>query len=371
LGVSVDVSIFERGYAAARDRFLSEAQEVGAVIEHHIHPTSRALDGSVLAIDTARVGPRDATHLFVILSGTHGLEGLSGSAAQSAFLRSLPVVPDFAAILFVHAANPYGVAHCSRGNEDNIDLNRNFVDHAEIQSDGNEVQSEVQALFAPENLDFQVMQGVSGASGALIEKFGPERVLNAATAGQYSFPKGLNFGGQSASWSNSTLRSIIRAHAASVTKAVFLDWHTGLGPYGELCYLCFNAPQSGAYQSASSWWGPEALEDTSAFETGDARPDYSGLLVQGLAEELPAGTESVKAVIEFGTYDNMEMLGALVTDRWLRFGAPQPLSVESEELKAWMIERFYPSDPAWRKAVLKAALEVQNRTFQGLLEWSD
>ena len=29
----------------------------------------------------------------------------------------------------IHALNPFGFAHLRRANEDNVDLNRNFVDH--------------------------------------------------------------------------------------------------------------------------------------------------------------------------------------------------------------------------------------------------
>jgi len=44
--VSVDISIFESEYVAARKRFLIEAQEAGAVLEQYIHPTCKAPDGS-------------------------------------------------------------------------------------------------------------------------------------------------------------------------------------------------------------------------------------------------------------------------------------------------------------------------------------
>ena len=65
-----------------------------------------------------------------MVSGTHGVEGFCGSGAQIDWLRrgeaaSLPV--DVAALM-VHAVNPYGFAWLRRVTEENIDLNRNWID---------------------------------------------------------------------------------------------------------------------------------------------------------------------------------------------------------------------------------------------------
>lgn len=366
---ALDLDIFEGDYVAARARFLSAAQAAGADVEHHIHPGDIAPDGSPLAIDTARLGSPRATHLFVIFSGTHGLEGPAGSAVQSDYLLSRPELPDYAAILFVHAANPYGFAHLSRTNEANIDLNRNFIDHVSGLPDAQEVEREIQQLFAVDPVNFALLEDIPGRVAPLLEKFGFEPVINAATAGQYAFPTGLNFGGEAESWSNQTLRSVLRKHCEATSKVVLLDWHTGLGNFAKPCYLCFNPPGSTTFQAACSWWGEEAVAESSAFGSGGVQPDYSGLLVQGLAQELPAGAESVQAVIEFGTYDNMVMIGALMVDRWLRFAAPEPLTDEGRQLKTWMIERFIPADPAWRAAVIRIARDIHQRTLDGLLCW--
>jgi len=280
-------------------------------------------------------------------------------------------VPDNVAILFVHGVNPYGFAHFSRTNEANIDLNRNFVDHNESVRDVQEVEREIQQLFTVEVLNFEVLENLAAQVAPLLEKFGVEPVINAVTAGQYSFPTGLNFGGGSASWSNLTVRSILRKHCKSTSKVVLLDWHTGLGTFGKPCFLCFNPPESPVYHEACSWWGEDAVAKSSAFDGDGSQPKYSGLLVQGLAQELPTGAESVQVVIEFGTYDNMTMVGALMVDRWLRFSAPQPLSAEGQRLKAWMIERFYPTDAAWREGVISRAREIHQRTLEGLQNWTD
>ncbi len=361
--------LFDCDYGQARLRFLAAAQSAGAQTREYSHPSLRTVDDQPLFIDTARVGSENASHVFLIFSGTHGLEGLAGSAVQSDYLQSLPLLPSHAAILFVHGVNPYGVAHSSRTNEDNIDLNRNFIDHSSLTNTKTDVECEVQAILASTPVNFETLEGLGAKVGPLVEKYGAGPVINAVTAGQYAFPEGLNYGGEAPSWSNQTLRGIIKRETTQASRVVFLDWHSGLGSFGEPCYLCFNTPASPNFKRVHNWWGIDAGADESAFDTADSQPQYSGLLVQGLAEELPATAESVRAVIEFGTYDNMVMLGALMVDRWLRFSATTPLSTDDLELKQWMIERFYPSDSSWREAVITMSRNIHKQTLDGLLAW--
>ena len=48
--------------------------------------------------------------------------------------------------LFVHGLNPYGWAHGSRTNENNVDLNRNYLDHAQGHAE-NPVYAELHELL--------------------------------------------------------------------------------------------------------------------------------------------------------------------------------------------------------------------------------
>lgn len=82
----------------------------------------------------ARIGASRGPCVLVLVSDTHGAEGFAGSACQLRALHEaawtgLPVV-------LVHALNPFGFSHRRRVNEDNIDVNRNFVDHAAVPPDG-------------------------------------------------------------------------------------------------------------------------------------------------------------------------------------------------------------------------------------------
>jgi hypothetical protein len=122
---------FAADFSGARARFLAAAGAAGARIETIRHPL-RGPAGEMLACDVARRGPPRAPKALVTISATHGVEGYCGSGAQTASLREglfADLPPDTCAVA-IHAINPHGFAWTRRVTEDNVDLNRNFVDHS-------------------------------------------------------------------------------------------------------------------------------------------------------------------------------------------------------------------------------------------------
>ncbi|MCP4200482.1 MAG: DUF2817 domain-containing protein, partial [bacterium] len=49
-------------------------------------------------------------------------------------------------VVIVHALNPYGFAHLRRADEDNVDLNRNFVDHSKPYSENSNYDALANAI---------------------------------------------------------------------------------------------------------------------------------------------------------------------------------------------------------------------------------
>lgn len=121
--------LFEPDYVSARAAFQSAASAAGASLETLPHPLT-GLQGEDLSVDTAWLGPRGARRVLLSISGTHGVEGLHGSGCQVAFLRHITgsSLPPDTSLLLVHALNPFGFSWLRRVNEDNIDVNRNYVD---------------------------------------------------------------------------------------------------------------------------------------------------------------------------------------------------------------------------------------------------
>src|SRR6184192_139570 len=116
---------FSGSYAQARQKFLTAAP---SAVAYPCSATGPA--GEALGTDAAYFGDPDARKLVVIVSGTHGPEGYSGSAAQLLFLRAKlhAKLPPSTGVLLVHALNAYGFAWDRRVTEEGCDLNRNFID---------------------------------------------------------------------------------------------------------------------------------------------------------------------------------------------------------------------------------------------------
>ena len=123
---------FSASYAEARRKFVAATRARGLAVETHLLPERVGADGEPLATDVAVLGPQEAQGILIVTSATHGVEGYCGSAIQTGLLSlGLPerIRADAGvAVMHVHAANPYGFSHSRRVTQENVDLNRNFVD---------------------------------------------------------------------------------------------------------------------------------------------------------------------------------------------------------------------------------------------------
>ena len=117
-------------YEQSRRRFLDSARAAGATIESYPHPVAGNGRGARSPSMSRRSGTAEAPAVLLVVSGTHGVEGFTGSALQHHWLDGLGPgdIPDGLRVVLLHAFNPYGFAWVRRVNEDNVDLNRNFVD---------------------------------------------------------------------------------------------------------------------------------------------------------------------------------------------------------------------------------------------------
>ena len=223
---------FSSDYKEARDKFLNASHSVDATIESFKNPNTGP-EGAPLFIDVALIGPKDTNSILVLVSGTHGVEGFCGSGIQTGLLLkgiTSHLKPEMS-IVMIHALNPYGFAHLRRFNEDNVDLNRNFVDHSKPypKNPGYEKLSNViapKSLSFPANITFPVRlmwYRVSKGNAAL---------QTAITGGQYLHPQGLFYGGHFETWSNKTIRTIVKRYLSRAARVAIVDFHTGLGPYG-------------------------------------------------------------------------------------------------------------------------------------------
>ena len=77
---------FGQDYAQARALFLQAAQQSADHVWTFPHPL-QGPSGEALAIDSAWLGPEQASSVVLVGSATHGAEGLCGSGCQVGMLR--------------------------------------------------------------------------------------------------------------------------------------------------------------------------------------------------------------------------------------------------------------------------------------------
>lgn len=119
-------AFFSADYATAKRRFISAARARARFL-HSFTLNARAPDAAALTIDIAWLGPQAATRSIIHSCGLHGVEGFAGSAIQLALLEDPPLLQGGSALILVNVLNPYGMAWLRRVNENNVDLNRNFL----------------------------------------------------------------------------------------------------------------------------------------------------------------------------------------------------------------------------------------------------
>jgi hypothetical protein len=363
-----DRSFFDN-YADSRAAFLDAARQAGARSASFTHPGATGPDRLPIHIDVAAFGSPAAPSLMLVISGTHGLEGLAGSAAQIALMRSglLGSLAAQVRVVLVHALNAWGFANGSRTTENNVDLNRNFIDWSG-EPPANEDYPELHAMLCPRDWTAASLSRSGESIARWIDAHGRSAFLDRLLRGQYAFPDGLGFGGEGPEWSNVTLKEIVRGWCRGAERVAVIDWHTGIGGYGEPFFLCFNRPGSELQRRCLSWW--DQSEAAPVFSEGEERPGYTGLVFLGI-QELLAGASVPGGVIEFGTRPVDEMLMALRVDRWLRFAPADARSDEPREaLRRDLAEAYCPSDRNWRASVLAHATELHRRTLEGLKAWN-
>lgn len=362
------LEFFGETYAQARAKFQLAAALAGGQLTSYVHPDAVGPDGGTLAMDVACFGALDAPKAYLILSGTHGGEGYTGSAAQIALLRSgaLGSLARDCRVVLLHAINPYGFAHWTRTTENNVDLNRNFVDFS-TRLPANPAYLEVHDAICPREWTDSSRAATQARIDGWIAEHGQQAWMQAIMTGQYDDPTGLNYGGRAPEWSHRTLRAIVARHLPAVRKLAFIDWHTGLGQPGQPFFLCFNPYRDANWGRVCEWWGRDRIESADGYG-GATRPTYNGLIFYGV-QRYAAPAEMAGAVIEFGTLPVDQAFEQLRVDRWLKFGDRPDDPARLAAMRRGVRDAFTPPDPAWRRGVVAHATDIQLQGLAGLAAW--
>jgi hypothetical protein len=363
-----DASVFfSPDYITARARFRARAEARGLRLEAHPIDASGP-SGEALTIDVARAGDADAGGVVIVSSGLHGVEGYFGAAVQLALLDREDVVaslPRGVSLLLLHALNPFGFAWLRRANEENVDLNRNFLRIGEPYRGSPAHYAAIEELLNPKHpprrFDLFRLRSLPP-----ILRHGMPVMKQAVAGGQFDFPRGLFFGGQGPSPTYRILAEHLGRWFGSAARVLHVDFHTGLGRWGTHQLLLDPGIDSGRFDWLRSQFGERVQHSdpviSIAYQTrGDLGAWCRSAFLDRTYDLLCA---------EFGTYPPLRVLEALRTENQAHFwGLPD--DPDTQRAKRRLLEAFVPSDPRWRARAVAQGLEIIRRGIEVCLGASD
>ncbi|MCC5952863.1 MAG: DUF2817 domain-containing protein [Acidimicrobiia bacterium] len=350
-------------YGESRARFRRAAATAElAVTTHPI--TARGPDDLLLSVDEVVIGTRSPRRALVVFSGTHGVEGVIGSALQADLLGRLgaATLPDDVAVVLVHAVNPWGMAWWRRQNESNVDLNRNW---GRDERDGapNAHYEELHPLLCPDSDTLPDGDAFLAALAAFVDRYGLAAVRDAISGGQYSHPDGLYFGGERTEESTHIVERILTPLLDDTELTVLIDLHTGHGEYGTSTALCDAPPGSAQHRFWSQLVGEQRVECT--LDNPDATTGHKdGQLGGGIATLAP-NAEYHSTSFEFGTRSDTRQIVAGHAEHWVHRHGDRTVPEHAEVV--WDHRCCYtPDDPAWERTAMEQGRDILDRSLRAV-----
>lgn len=344
-------SYFSLSYRQARARFVAAAGAVGA------RCFTYDLDGAGqggLSINVVAVGPEGAATV-VVSSGVHGVEGFFGSAVQLALLDriSKQVLDGGLRFVLIHAINPFGFDQLRRGDEANVDLNRNFLLESQTYKGSPVGYAALDRFLNPASPVARWELPFHLQAMALIARHGMATLKSAVAGGQYEYPRGLFFGGSQPSASTIIVRDHCDRWIGDAPSVVHLDLHSGLGRFGQ-CKLMPVVSDAVPRSFFIDAFPAQQIE----FDDDRQRTAYRvrGGMGQWLVDHFGDRTYRF-ALAEFGTYGPLRILAALRQENRFRFQGPHDTAAQ-HRAKAELLECFCPQSTAWRRRVIETSLSI-------------
>ena len=346
---------FSSEYQQARNRFVIAVKMGGGRLSHLACQTDEA--GRELFTDIAWFGHKNPRKALLLVSGVHGVEGFAGSAVQLATLNNLPTLQDDTALVLIHALNPYGMANLRRFNGNNVDLNRNFHfsnDGWQGEPDGYAALDKFFNPRRPSSFDFFYFRLFCAQL-----RFGYGYLRQAVTGGQYSYPMGLYFGGHGLEPEAAGYIAWLKVSPLlNLDKLMVIDFHTGLGRFGEQSLFMRSGPDQ--REALSRKLGVPVTPSKTESKTMGY---HHGGGNSGVYRRLFTGRELTCLTVEYGTYKGPRMLHALRAENQHHHYGDRNLDHWSKQnLK----EAFCPESKDWRRRVVNQGGELIERSVNYL-----
>lgn len=360
---------FYTTYEEIRTHLQELTTELG--VEISSHPIDEN-DG--LYIDSFYLpATEDQTNLIIFTTGVHGMEGFIGATMLDVFFNEIYSTLDTTdtGVLVVANVNPYGMKHYRRYNENNVDLNRNFIlDWDTFDLSSNKEYPEVDTFLGPtgkigNGLWHEVSFYLSLAKTAITD--GADTISDALLTGQYEYPQGVYYGGNGDEASTVYLKDVFsRCLDSDYENIIHIDLHSGYGPrYNMTIFNSVYESMNEAESRKAFGYDHIIAHDSESFyaTTGDT-PDF----FYRLAEQKRAHADLYSTCFEFGTigdafFDTILSLKYTI-DENRNHWYPTDNATSAEIVRQNYLELFYPTETAWREKTVEdfktAAIGVLN-----------
>jgi hypothetical protein len=341
---------FSPDYATARARFCEAAHGAGASLQA-LELDARGPRGEALATDIAWLGAERPERVFMQTTGLHGVEAYTGSAVQLALLRSPPAQGPRDALVLAHVLNPYGMAWLRRTNENNVDLNRNFLVRGEAWSGAPPLYAALDPFLNPPSPP--APDAFALRALGIVLRHGLRRPLQAIAEGQYEFPRGLFYGGRALEAGPCRFIEWAQQRLAGVAHLLAFDLHTGLGRWGGDLVV----PERGVGVTPVSELARAVGRRAQEFERPATGYTVRGLMGAALPHLLPASRVDF-LLQEIGTYRMLTVLHALREENRWHFHGDGSIA---HPAKRRLFDVLCPASVEWRRNAVALGLGVAQK----------
>ena len=311
----------------------------------------------------------EKTNLIVLTTGVHGMEGYIGATMLDVFFEEVYPTLDKedTGVLVVANVNPYGMKYLRRYNENNVDLNRNFIlDWDSFDLASNKEYPKVDKFLGPTGkignaLWHEVGFYLSLGKTAITD--GADTISDALLTGQYEYPQGVYYGGNGDEASTVFLKDVFSLCLDSdYENIVHIDLHSGYGPrYNMVIFNSIYETMNEAESQKAFGYDYVIAYDSESFyaTTGDTTDFF-----YRLAEQKQAEADLYSTCFEFGTigdafFDTILSLKYTV-DENRNHWYPTNNKISAQVVHENYMELYYPTETAWRE---KTVEDFKTATF--------
>lgn len=356
------------------ESFLNSYEDVRANLQKRIATlkkdgvkvkyTEYAIDESDnLFIDNLYIpAQKEQKNLVVLTTGVHGMEGYIGSVMLDVFFEEIydGLDKEDTGVLVVANVNPYGMKYMRRYNENNVDLNRNFImDWERFDLSSNKDYPKVQSFLEPVGKIGNAFWHEVGFYLSLAKEAiftGADVISDALLTGQYESPQGVYYGGTGDEASTKYLKGVFNDCLEGEYKnIVHIDIHSGYGPrYNMVIFNSVYETMTEAETKEAFGYDYVISHDSESFyaTTGDTT-DY----FYRLAESKNTDKELFSTCFEFGTIGDefMDTILSLkyTVDENRNHWYPTGNNTSAEVVKENYYELFYPKEKEWREKTIE------------------